>query len=99
MTTAEKLISLSPYSRATANEINWESAIDLQAAAQKWVCHAISKTINLPSDVSVKDVKKVYWRGWKQGLKGVTVYRDGCRSGVLVSTESKENSNSSSIEV
>ncbi len=77
----------SPYHLSTANEIDWESAIDVQAAAQKWVCHAISKTINLPSHVSVEDVKKVYWRGWKQGLKGVTVYRDGCRSGVLVSTD------------
>ena len=77
-------IEESPYFGATANEVDWESAVDLQAAAQKWVCHAISKTINLPSDASVEDVKKVYWRGWKKGLKGVTVYRDGCRSGVLV---------------
>lgn len=81
----------SPYHLATANEINWESAVDVQAAAQKWVCHAISKTINLPNDVSVEDVKKVYWRGWQKGLKGVTVYRDGSRSGVLVSTEDSEN--------
>ena len=80
----------SPYNLATANEINWEAAVDVQAAAQNWVCHAISKTINLPSEVTVEDVKKVYWRGWKQGLKGVTVYRDGCRSGVLVSSESAE---------
>ena len=79
----------SPYHEATANEIDWVSAVDLQAAAQKWVCHAISKTINLPADVSVDDVKKVYWRGWKAGLKGVTVYRDGCRSGVLVSDSEK----------
>ena len=77
----------SPYAGSTANEIVWESAVDIQAAAQLWVCHAISKTINLPSDVSVDDVKKVYWRGWKQGLKGVTVYRDGSRSGVLVSDD------------
>ena len=60
----------------------------MQSAAQKWVCHAISKTINLPADVSVDEVKSVYWRGWKQGLKGVTVYRDGCRSGVLVGSPS-----------
>ncbi len=99
VTSEEKLVSLSPYSKSTANDINWESAIDLQASAQKWVCHAISKTINLPNDVSIEDVKKVYWRGWKQGLKGVTVYRDGCRSGVLVSSEPREENNSSSIEV
>jgi ribonucleoside-diphosphate reductase alpha chain len=84
----------SPYNLSTANEINWESAVDVQAAAQKWVCHAISKTINLPREVSIDDVKNVYWRGWKQGLKGLTVYRDGCRSGVLVSAESRENNNS-----
>jgi ribonucleoside-diphosphate reductase alpha chain len=80
----------SPYYKSTANEIDWSSAVDLQAAAQKWVCHAISKTINLPGDVTVDDVKKVYWRGWKAGLKGVTVYRDGCRSGVLVAEKSNE---------
>ena len=93
-TSGKEKISDSPYHLATANEIDWESAVDVQAAAQRWVCHAISKTINLPNDVSVDDVKKVYWRGWKQGLKGVTVYRDGSRSGVLVSTDSK-NSDSS----
>ena len=84
-------ISDSPYAQSTANEIDWESAIDLQAAAQKWVCHAISKTINLPSDVSIDEVKRVYWRGWKQGLKGVTVYRDGCRTGVLVAKNDDKN--------
>jgi len=80
----------SPYAGTTANEIVWEAAVDLQAAAQKWVCHAISKTINLPSDVTIDDVKKVYWRGWKKGLKGVTVYREGSRSGVLVSKSNEE---------
>ena len=89
--TGESKVEKSPYANSTANEIVWESAIDLQAAAQKWVCHAISKTINLPSDVSIDDVKNVYWRGWKAGLKGVTVYRDGCRSGVLVSSKSSFN--------
>jgi len=84
-------VSDSPYHLSTANEIDWGSAVDVQAAAQKWVCHAISKTINLPNDVSVDDVKKVYWRGWKKGLKGVTVYREGSRSGVLVSSESAES--------
>ena len=87
-TTGRDKIEDSPYANSTANEIVWESAVDIQAAAQLWVCHAISKTINLPSDVSIDDVKKVYWRGWKQGLKGVTVYRDGSRSGVLVSDDS-----------
>ena len=86
-TTGLEKIEESPYAESTANDIVWESAVDIQAAAQKWVCHAISKTINLPSDVSIEDVKKVYWHGWKQGLKGVTVYRDGSRSGVLVTKD------------
>ncbi len=91
-TTGDEEVQNSPYKDSTANEIVWEKAVDLQSAAQKWVCHAISKTINLPADVSVDDVKKVYWRGWKKGLKGVTVYRDGSRSGVLVSSEGKRQS-------
>jgi len=90
-------ISESPYANSTANEIVWESAVDVQAAAQRWVCHAISKTINLPNEASIDDVKKVYWRGWKSGLKGVTVYRDGCRSGVLVNKEKANAANSIAI--
>ena len=89
-TSGKTEIAQSPYHLATANEIDWSAAVDLQAAAQKWVCHAISKTINLPADVTTDDVKQVYWRGWKAGLKGVTVYRDGCRSGVLVAEPSTD---------
>lgn len=96
--TGKTEIEESPYSEATANEIVWESAVDLQAAAQKWVCHAISKTINLPGNVTVDDVKNVYWRGWKQGLKGVTVYRDGCRTGVLVSSDSDSSTTDRFVE-
>jgi ribonucleoside-diphosphate reductase alpha chain len=83
------LVQMSPYAGATANEINWVSKVDLQAAAQKWVCHAISNTTNLPSDVTVDTVKNVYMRGWETGCKGVTVYRDGSRSGVLVASDNK----------
>jgi ribonucleoside-diphosphate reductase alpha chain len=89
-TTGLHSVKDSPYYLATANEIDWASAVDLQACAQKWVCHAISKTINLPNDVSREDVEKVYWRAWEKGLKGLTVYRDGCRTGVLVSGEGTE---------
>lgn len=74
----------SPYFKATANDIDWESSVDIQAAAQKWVCHAISKTCNLPSNATKELVEKVYLRAWKKGCKGFTVYRDGCRSGVMV---------------
>jgi ribonucleoside-diphosphate reductase alpha chain len=80
-------ISKSPYYGATANEIDWGAAVDLQAAAQRWVCHAISKTTNLPNSATKEDVHNVYWRGWKSGCKGITVYRDGCRSGVLVAAD------------
>jgi ribonucleoside-diphosphate reductase alpha chain len=88
--TGETDIAKSPYAGATANEIDWESAVDLQAAAQKWICHAISKTINLPEHALVDDVQKVYWRGWKAGCKGVTVYRDGSKSGVLIADTPSE---------
>ena len=88
----EDLVGSSPYAGATANEIDWVAKVDLQAAAQKWVCHAISNTTNLPADVDVETVKQVYMRGWKSGCKGITVYRDGSRSGVLVS-KTKESTN------
>ena len=81
--------SMSPYSGATANEIDWVAKVKMQAAAQKWVCHAISNTTNLPADIDVDTVKQVYMTGWKLGCKGVTVYRDGSRSGVLVSSSSE----------
>ena len=77
-------ISHSPYSGATANEINWVNKVWVQSAAQKWVCHAISNTTNLPSDIDVDTVKKVYEAGWETGCKGITIYREGSRSGVLI---------------
>jgi ribonucleotide reductase alpha subunit len=82
-------IEHSPYAGATANEINWKNKVNMQAAAQKWVCHAISNTTNLPADVDIKTVSDIYMMGWETGCKGITIYRDGCRSGVLVSTEKK----------
>lgn len=85
--TGKSDVEQSPYNKATANEIDWEAAVDLQAAAQKWVCHAISKTTNLPNSASKADVDRVYRRGWKSGCKGITVYRDSCRSGVLVAAD------------
>jgi len=78
-----------PYWGATSPEIDWVQSVKIQAAAQKWVCHGISKTCNLPSDVSKEVVDEVYLAAWKAGCKGFTVYRDGSRSGVLISTEEK----------
>jgi ribonucleoside-diphosphate reductase alpha chain len=86
----DEMVAISPYAGATANEIDWVSKVDLQAAAQKWVCHAISNTTNLPADIDVETVKQVYMRGWESGCKGVTVYRDRSRSGVLVSSETSK---------
>ena len=83
----EDLVMLSPYLGSTANEIDWLAKVNLQAAAQRWVCHAISNTTNIPADTSKDVVKDIYMEGWKSGCKGVTVYRDGCRTGVLVKDE------------
>lgn len=79
----------SPYHGATAHEIDWLKKVDLQAAAQKWVCHSISSTVNLPKEATVQDVKNVYMHAWESGCKGITVYRDGSRDGVMVSNSSK----------
>ena len=74
----------SPYWKSTSDDIDWINKVKLQAAAQKWVCHAISNTTNVPADTPMETIKEIYMTGWKYGCKGVTVYRDGCRDGVLV---------------
>ncbi len=85
----------SPYHGATAPKINWEKRVEMQALVQKYTTHSISSTINLASDVSVEMVGDIYIESWKKGLKGITVYRDGSRSGILVSLddEKKEKKN------
>ena len=83
-------IEESPYWKATSDDIDWVKKIDVQAAAQKWICHSISNTTNLPADVTIDVVKDVYMRGWETGCKGVTIYRDGSRDGVLVSDKPKQ---------
>lgn len=85
--TGETDVTKSPYHGGTANEIDWEAGVEVQAAAQKWICHAISRTTNLPKEATREDVANIYMRGWKSGCKGMTVYRDGSRSGVLVSED------------
>lgn len=80
----------SPYAGCTAAEIDWIKRVEIQAIVQKYTTHSISSTINLPNDVSVEKVGEIYIESWKKGLKGITVYRDGCRSGVLVSTDEKK---------
>jgi len=83
-------IDQSPYAGATAPEIDWKKRIEMQALVQKYTTHSISSTINLPADVSVKKVSDIYVEAWKKGLKGITVYRDGSRSGILISDDKKE---------
>ncbi|MGI5914318.1 MAG: adenosylcobalamin-dependent ribonucleoside-diphosphate reductase [Bacteroidales bacterium] len=80
----EKIIAKSPYYKATANDIDWVNKVKMQGMIQKWVDHSISVTINLPNNVKEELVSELYRTAWKSGCKGVTVYRDGSRSGVLV---------------
>jgi len=89
---------LSPYHNSTASEIDWHQRIKMQAIVQKYVTHSISSTVNLPSDASMERVSEIYMESWKKGLKGVTVYRDGSRAGVLVSTDTTEKEISSITE-
>lgn len=77
----------SPYWGGTANDIDWEKSVDIQAAAQQWIDHSISKTCNLPNSATREIVNDVYLKAWRTGCKGFTVYRDGCRTGVLVSND------------
>ena len=85
-----KWLEASPYHGATANDIDWVAKVRMQGAIQKWVDHSISVTVNLPNDVSEQLVADVYRTAWECGCKGVTVYRDGCRSGVLIDTKKKD---------
>lgn len=86
----DKLVKKSPYYKATSNDIDWMSKVKMQGAVQKWVDHSISVTINLPNDATEELVGNLYLKAWEEGCKGVTVYRDGSRSGVLISNEEKK---------
>jgi len=87
------IVAVSPYYKATANDVDWVAKVRMQGAIQKWVDHSISVTINLPSDVKEELVSELYLTAWKEGCKGATVYRDGSRAGVLVSNSSEEKKN------
>ena len=81
----QKLFELSPWDDSTANDIDWIKRVELQSIIQKYTTHSISSTINLPSTVTEDEVAEIYLESWKKGLKGITIYVDGSRSGVLVS--------------
>lgn len=87
----DALVEKSPYYKATSNDIDWLNKVKMQGKIQKWVDHSISVTINVPNETPEEMVNKLYMEAWEAGCKGVTVYRDGSRSGVLISnTEKKE---------
>jgi len=93
-----KLVEKSPYHKATSNDVDWVMKVKMQGEIQKWVDHSISVTINLPNNVNEDLVGSLYETAWKSGCKGVTVYRDGSRSGVLLTNEDKNKNNAEPIK-
>lgn len=90
----DDLVARSPYHKATANDVDWLMKVRMQGAIQKWVDHSISVTVNLPNDVSEELVGKLYVVAWRSGCKGCTIYRDGSRSGVMISASKKDKKKS-----
>jgi ribonucleoside-diphosphate reductase alpha chain len=86
------IIKESPYYKATSNDIDWVAKVHMQGAVQKWVDHSISVTVNVPNEIKEEMVANIYETAWKVGCKGITVYRDGSREGVLVNNEKKDDS-------
>ncbi len=82
-----ELIEKTPYYKATSNDVDWVSKVKMQGRIQKWVDHSISVTINLPENATEELVGQLYVTAWESGCKGVTVYREGSRSGVLISNK------------
>jgi len=85
-----KVIQDSPYYKATSADIDWVSKVTMQGDIQKWVDHSISVTVNIPKDATEELVSKIYLAAWESGCKGMTIYREGSRSGVLISNDKKE---------
>lgn len=94
----DEIVAKSPYYKATSNDVDWLNKVKMQGAVQKWVDHSISVTINLPNDVSEEMVNKLYVEAWKSGCKGCTVYRDGSRSGVLISLKNEKKKTTENVE-
>ena len=93
----QKLIAESPYHKATANDVDWVNKVRMQGTVQKWVDHSISVTVNIPNETTEEMVAQIYQTGWESGCKGITVYRDGSRSGVLVSDQPQNKEEGISI--
>jgi ribonucleoside-diphosphate reductase alpha chain len=94
----DAMIAKSPYFKATSNDVDWMNKVRMQGKIQKWVDHSISVTINLPADADEELVGRLYFEAWKSGCKGVTVYRDGSRSGVLISNKKEEGDDEERID-
>lgn len=94
----DDLVARSPYYKATANDVDWLMKVRMQGAIQKWVDHSISVTINLPANVDEALVNRLYVEAWKSGCKGCTVYRDGSRSGVMISVDKKKKKEETAME-
>jgi len=94
----DQLVEQSPYYKATSNDVDWVAKVKMQGAIQKWVDHSISVTVNLPETVSEDVVAKVYQTAWESGCKGITVYRDGSRSGVLIAKDKKKTAETKKLE-
>ena len=92
------LVAASPYYKATANDVDWVQKVKMQGSIQKWVDHSISVTVNIPEETSEEMVDKIYQTAWEAGCKGCTIYRDGSRSGVLISDKKKETKEDNSSE-
>lgn len=89
----QEIIAKSPYYKATANDIDWVSKVKMQGEMQKWVDHSISVTVNIPAETTEELVSQIYQTAWECGCKGMTIYRDGSRAGVLVSNKKEEKKN------
>ncbi len=89
----QEIIEKSPYYKATANDIDWVSKVKMQGEMQKWVDHSISVTVNIPAETTEELVSQIYQTAWECGCKGMTIYRDGSRAGVLVSNKKEEKKN------
>lgn len=86
----ESIIAKSPYANSTARDVDWVSKVELQGRVQQWIDHSISVTVNIPEEITEEKVAEIYETGWSSGCKGITVYREGSRSGVLISNDDKK---------
>ena len=87
----DEIVKKSPYYKATSNDVDWVKKVEMQGKIQKHVDHSISVTVNVPKETPEEIISKIYETGWRSGCKGITVYRDGCRSGVLVTDDDKKD--------